>query len=395
MKAINIAFKNLKRKKIRTALTIGAVAIAVGVLVSLFGFDEGYHQGLNNDINKLGYHLLVTAKGCPYEAATLMLKGGGGLRYMDEAVYNKIVKDPRIDKITPQLVSSVYNQEGGPESRGAFALYMGIEKSYLELKPWSKFKLGGWFSSADADEAIMGYEAAEVEQRSVGDKIFIPTTNKVLTVVGIFERTGTQDDGIFFIPLVTAQRIFNLPGKLTGIGIKLKNIQTISEFEEDLYNEPGIQVVSLAQVRGTILNLVASARAMANSIALIAIFIAVIGVTNTILMSVFERTREIGVMKALGASALDVFKIIWIETILLCTLGGIFGIGLAVLGSGAVEHIIRQTLPYAPTGRLVIIKLSFLMVALFATVIMGLIAGTYPALRASLMKPVEAIRSGE
>lgn len=394
MKALNISYKNLKRKKVRTTLTIGGVAIAVAVLISLFGFDAGYQHGLNNDIDKLGYHLLVTAKGCPYEAATLMLKGGGGLRYMSEDVYRRIITDKRIDKITPQLVASVYNQEGA-EGRGAFTLYMGIEKSYLELKPWSKFKFGGWFSSSNADEAIMGYEAAEVEQRSVGDKIFIPGRDKVLTVVGIFQRTGTQDDGIIFIPLATSQRIFELPGKLTGIGIKLKNIQTISEFEEDLYNEPGIQVVSLAQVRGTILNLVSSARVMASSVALIAIFIAIIGVTNTILMSVFERTREIGVMKALGASSLDVFKIIWIETMLLCTLGGVLGAALAVLATGMVEHIIRQTLPYAPTGRLVMIKPSFLLLSLLATIIMGLIAGTYPALRASGMKPVEAIRAGE
>lgn len=394
MRVFTIAFKNLRRKKIRTGLTIGGVAAAVAVLVSLFGFDAGYQQSLNNDIDKLGYHLLVTAKGCPYEAATLMLKGGGGLRYIDEQIYRKIIADPRIDKITPQLVSSVYNQEGA-DSRGAFTLYMGIEKSYLELKPWVKFKSGGWFSSADADEAIMGYEAAEVEQRLAGDKIFIPGINKVLMVVGIFERTGTQDDGMIFIPLADSQRIFDLPGKLTGIGIKLKDVHSIPEFEEYLYNEPGIQVVSLAQVRGTILNLVSSARAMVNSVALVAIFIAVIGVTNTILMSVFERTREIGVMKALGASGLDVFKIIWVETMLLCALGGILGALSAVLGSGIVEDIIRQTIPYAPAGRLVIIKLSFLMLSLLATVIMGLIAGTYPAFRASRMKPVEAIRAGE
>jgi putative ABC transport system permease protein len=394
MKALGIAFKNLRRKKIRSILTIGGVAIAVAVLVSLFGFDAGYQRGLDNDIDKLGYHLLVTAKGCPYEAATLMLKGGGGLRYMEDSVYKRIVADPRIDKITPQLVSSVYNQEG-PGGRGAFALYMGIEKSYLELKPWSKFKWGGWFSNADADEAIMGYEAAEVEQRAVGDKIFIPNTNKVLTVVGVFERTGTQDDGVIFIPLASAQRIFNLPGKLTGIGIKLKDIRTIAKFEEDLYNEPGIQVISLAQVRGTILNLVSSARAMASSVAIIAIFIAVIGVTNTILMSVFERTREIGVMKALGASAADIFKVIWMETTLICVLGGALGVALAVLGSSIIEQVIRHVLPYAPAGRLVIIKLSFLMVSFAATVFMGLIAGAYPALRASLMKPIEAIRSGE
>jgi putative ABC transport system permease protein len=272
---------------------------------------------------------------------------------------------------------------------------MGIDKSYVELKPWSKFKHGGWFSGSDVDEAIMGYEAAELEQRSVGDKIFVTGIDKVLTVVGIFERTGTQDDGITFIPLATAQRIFELPGKLTGIGIKLKDIRTIAQFEEDLYNVPGIQVVSLAQVRGTILNLISSARAMASSIALIAIFIAVIGVTNTILMSVFERTREIGVMKALGASAMDIFKIIWIETILICVLGGILGVVFAVLGSSVVEQLIRKFLPYAPQGKLVFIKPEFLLIAFFATVIMGLLAGTYPALRASLMKPIEAIRSGE
>ncbi|MGA2774755.1 MAG: ABC transporter permease [Candidatus Omnitrophota bacterium] len=395
MKFISLAYKNLKRKKIRTALTIGGVAVAVAVLVSLFGFDAGYQNGLNKDIDKLGYHLLVTAKGCPYEAATLMLQGGGGLRYMDDAVYKRIIQDKHIDKITPQLVSSVYNQEGGPQNRGSFALYMGIDKSYIELKPWSKFKSGGWFSGSDADETIMGYEAAELEQRLIGDKIFVSGINKVLTVKGIFERTGTQDDGVIFIPLATAQRIFNLPGKLTGIGIKLKNIQQIGEFEESLYNEPGIQVVSLAQVRGTILNLVASARAMANSIALIAIFIAVIGVTNTILMSVFERTREIGVMKALGASALDIFKVIWAETVLICVFGGLFGVMLASIGSALVEKIIRHTLPYAPSGKLVLIKPEFLLIAFFATVAMGLMAGAYPALRASLMKPVEAIRAGE
>jgi len=394
MNVFSIAFKNLSRKKIRTSLTISGVAVAVAVLVSLFGFDAGYQRGLDNDINKLGYHLLVTAKGCPYEAATLMLKGGGGLRYMDDSVYKRITTDTRIDKITPQLVSSVYNQEG-PEGRGTFALYMGIEKSYLDLKPWSKFRSGAWFSSDNAGEAIMGYEAAEVEQRLVGDQIFIPGIEKVLTVVGIFERTGTQDDGMIFMPLAKAQEVFQLPGKLTGIGIKLKDIHTIGKFEEDLYNEPGIQVVSLAQVRGTILNLVSSARAMAGSVALIAVFIAVIGVTNTILMSVFERTREIGVMKALGASGVDIFKVIWTETTLICFMGGVLGAVFAAIGSNLVERIIRSLLPYAPAGKLVFIKPSFLGISLVATLAMGIIAGIYPALRASLMKPIEAIRSGE
>jgi len=394
MNLFSVALKNLTRKKVRTALTIGGVAIAIAVLVSLWGFDTGYQRSLNNDIDKMGYQILVTAKGCPYEAATLMLQGGGGLRYMDEAVYKKIATDPRVDKITPQLVATAYDP-GKQQGRGGISLYMGIEKSYFDLKPWSKFKSGKSFSGDDADEAIMGYEVAEYEQRSSGDKIFIPGRNEVLTVTGIFERNGTQDDGIIFLPLKTAQRIFEVPGKLTGIGIKLKDMGELSKFEEDLYNEPGIQIISLAQVKGTILNLVSSAKAMTNSVAMIAVIIAVIGVVNTILMSVFERTSEIGVMKAIGASRLDIFKIIWVETTLICIFGGILGNIIALLGGKTIEYILKQVLPYAPKGHLVIITLHTLLLSFFGAVVMGLIAGLYPAFRASSMKPIEAIRKGE
>lgn len=389
-----VALKNLTRKKVRTVLTIGGVAIAIAVLVSLWGFDTGYQQSLKNDIDKMGYQILITAKGCPYEAATLMLQGGGGLRYMDEAVYKKIVNDPRIDKITPQLVATAY-EPGRQQGKGGVSLYMGVENSYLTLKPWSKFRAGKWFSGGDADEVIMGYEVAEYEQRSPGDKIFVPGRNEVLTVTGIFERNGTQDDGIIFLPLKTAQRIFELPGKLTGIGIKLKDMRDLSKFEEDLYNEPGIQIISLAQVKGTILNLVSSAKAMTNSVALIAVIIAVIGVVNTILMSVFERTSEIGVMKAIGASRLDIFKIIWVETTFICIFGGIFGNIIALAGGHAIEFILKSVLPYAPKGRLVIITPHTLFLSFFGAVIMGLTAGLYPAFRAASMKPIEAIRKGE
>lgn len=394
MNTVSIAYKNLKRKKIRSALTIGGVAIAVAVLVSLLGFDRGYQKSLTGNIDRMGYQLLVTAKGCPYEAATMMLKGGGGLRYMQQDIYDKIRTDGRIDKITPQLVAMVYDPER-QDGQGGFVMYMGIDKSYLELKPWSTFNAGDWFKGEDADEVIMGYEAAEVEQRLVGDKIFIPKVEKVMTVVGIFDRTGTQDDGLIFMPLKTAQNTFGLADKLTGVGIKLKDIYQTNAFEEDLYDEPGIQVISMSQVRGTILNLISSAKVMANSVAAIAIFIAVIGVVNTILMSIFERTREIGMMKAIGASATDIFKLIWTETVLVCSAGGVIGIVLATVGSGVVEIIIRKVLPYVPNGKLVLIDPDLLASAVIGAIVLGVISGIYPAYRASFMRPIEAIRTGE
>ncbi len=393
MRLLQIAYKNLKRKRIRSLLTIGGVSIAVAVLVSLMGFNSGYKLALNNDVDKMGYQVLVTAKGCPYEAATLMLKGGGGMRYMDEEVYDRIVQDERIDQITPQLMTTVYDadKDGG----AGFTMFMGIKDSYLTLKPWTKFESGNWFSSEDADEVIIGYEAAELEQREIGDMFLIKGKDQIMKVVGIFERTGTQDDGVVFMPIKTAQRIFELPDKLTGIGIKLKKLSDLLQFEEDLYDEASIQVISMAQVKGTILNLISSAQILVTSVAIIAIFVAIVGVVNTILMSVFERTQEIGVMKAIGANNLDIFKLIWYETIFICSIGGILGGILAVLAGNLVEYFVKALLPYAPSGNLVNITPDLLISTLIGAIILGLISGIYPAFRASNMRPIEAIRSGE
>jgi len=390
MIAFRLALRTLWRKKIRTVLTVGGVAIAVAVLVSLLAFDEGYQRSLRTDIDRMGYQVLVTAKGCPYEAATLMLKGGGGLRYMEQDVHDTIVADERIHEIAPQLVATVYDT-----ASGSMGMYVGVTGAHRRLKPWLEFHEGGWFTNEVADEAILGYEAAELEQRVVGDRIFVPGVGKVFQVVGVFERTGTQDDGVIFLPLATAQSTFGLDGQISGIGIRLKEITDLPQFEEDLYDVPGIQVVSMAQVKGTILNLMSSARVLASSIAAIAIVVAVIGVMNTILMSVFERTRQIGVMKAMGASRLDVFRVVWAETTLVCLIGGVLGVLVALVGGGIAESVIRNILPYAPSGRLVVVTAPLLLLSLVGATFVGFVAGIYPAARAASMRPVAAIRSGE
>src|SRR5680860_266768 len=294
MKFFILAYKNLKRIKLRSFLTIGGVAVAVAVLVSLLGFNAGYQDALTSDVDKMGYQVVVTAKGCPYEAATMILNGEAGLKFIDEDIYKQITSDPDIDKITPLLAQLAYDPEK-MEGKGGFTNYLGIEESYIPLKPNVEIVKGEWFSGNDVNEAILGYDAAESEQKSVGDKISIPGKDITFTIVGVFNRTGSQEDGTVFLPLKTTQRIFDTEGKLTGIGIKLKQIEKISEFEDRLYPIASIQVISMSQVKGTILNLVNSAKVLIMSVAFIAIFVAILGVINTILMSVSERTQEIDI----------------------------------------------------------------------------------------------------
>jgi len=394
MKFLILAYKNLKRRKFRSFLTIGGVAVAVAVLVSLLGFNAGYQEALTSDVDKMGYQVVVTAKGCPYEAATMILNGEAGLRFIDEDIYKQITSDPDIDKITPLLAQLAYDPEK-MDGKGGFTNYLGIEESYIQLKPNVEFITGEWFSGNNVNEAILGYDAAESEQKSVGDKISIPGKDIIFTIVGVFNRTATQEDGVIFLPLKTTQKIFDTEGKLTGIGIKLKQIEKISEFEERLYPIASIQVISMSQVKGTILNLVNSAKVLIMSVAFIAIFVAILGVINTILMSVSERTQEIGIMKAIGASKLDIFKLIWIETLIVCTLGGIFGSIIAIIGGNLVELLVRKVMPYAPSGKLLLITPDLLAYSFLGVIIVGIISGLLPALKAASMRPIEVIRSGE
>jgi len=388
-----VAYKNLLRKKIRSLLTLVGIALSAWVLVSLLGFNHGFETALNRDIDNIGFQLMLMAKGCPYEAATMMLKGGTGLKYLPESMGDAVKKEPDVEQITPMLMQAVFDPNKGES--GGIAAYLGVEpQSYSAMKTFLKFRQGGWFTRSDAYEAVMGYEAAELEQREVGDVILIPEKNVELKVVGILNRTGTQDDGTIFVPLRTLQKVFGKTDKLTTIGIKVRKDKDSSIIETKLYDLPDVQIVSMAQVKQTIMSLVSTAKVLVLSIAIIAMIIAMVGVINTILMSVHERFQEIGIMKTIGAMPGDIFKLIWIETVLLCGTGGVLGIALSMALSRVTELIIRNVLPYSPKGGLVLIDLRLILFTLCAILAIGLLSGLYPAWQAGRIRPLEAIRSG-
>lgn len=409
-----LAIKNLRRRLVRTGLTVAGVALAVTVAVSLGGFMLGYRGAIDKSIDMLGFQVMIMAKGCPYEAATMMLKGGTGLLYLPSDIYEKVKGDPEIASITPIFVGVAQKQGSGIRDEGQeknFLIVSGIEvASYQVMKPWITFKKGPgyaggrWFARESRKEVVLGFEAAEYEQRKVGDTFYASITpaglpNPVLhelKVVGVLDRTGTQDDGTIFLPLDVTREYFGRPGQLTILGIKLKEFNTYNmrQFETRWLKLPEVQVVGLQQVKNTLVGLVATAQTMIAAVAIIAIIVAFIGVINTILMSVHERTSEIGIMKALGARRESIFQLIWLETVMICFSGAVVGSLLAIVGSDLVEKAIKSVADMGVSGSIVQITPAVIGYAVLGAVILGFFAGLYPAWRASSMRPVEAINRG-
>ena len=409
-----LATRNLRRRLVRTGLTVAGVALAVTVAVSLGGFMLGYRTAIDKSINMLGFQVMIMAKGCPYEAATMMLKGGTGLLYLPADIYEKVKNDPELESITPIFVGVAQKQGSGiRDNAGAsnFSIMSGIEvASYKVMKPWIAFKHGPgydggrWFAADSKAEVVLGFEAAEYEQRKVGDSFYASITpagkpdavSHEFKVVGVLDRTGTQDDGTVFLPIDVAQEYFGRPGQLTILGIKLKQFNALKmrEFETRWLKLPEVRVVGLQQVKTTLVSLVSTAQTMIGAVAVIAIIVALIGVINTILMSVYERTAEIGIMKALGARRGSIFQLIWLETVMICLLGALFGSVAAIIGSGLVEKAIKSVADLGVSGSIVRITPEVIGYAVVGAVVLGFFGGLYPAWRASSMRPIEAISKG-
>ncbi len=164
-----LAVKNLRRRLVRTALTVAGVGLAVGVAVSLGGFVLGYRGAIDKSIEMLGFQVMIMAKGCPYEAATMMLKGGTGLLYLPWDTYDKVKSDPAIEAITPIFVGIAQKEASSIRDEGSektFTVVDGIDvPSFSAMKPWLKFKGGAgyeggkWFARLD----VLARELAELK----------------------------------------------------------------------------------------------------------------------------------------------------------------------------------------------------------------------------------------
>jgi len=382
---ISWAVQGLLYYRTRALFTTVGIALATALLGSTLAFQTGYERSLKRNIDSLGYQILVTGKGCPHEAATLILRGGSIPMYIREEVYQDIVSRPGVQDATRFLMQVVPGVEAGTHQ-----LYVGIDEHFLELKPGVAFQRGEWFSSEIADEAILGFNVAEYRRLGVGDEI--QAQGRTFVVRGILDKLGTQDDGTIFFPLLVGQDLFEKRDRLTGVGILLHDMSTSAEFIERLYDYPSVQVVRMSQVQGTILNILTGVRALLLAFGALCLIVALMGVVNVALITMNERLGELGVLRALGCSSWTLFGLVWSESLLLSLVGAGFGAVAMFALRGAMEWVVRSTLTFVPSGTVVNITPAILFDSCGLVVILCLAAGIYPAWRSAVVSPMTTMR---
>ncbi|HEX5220082.1 MAG TPA: FtsX-like permease family protein [Verrucomicrobiae bacterium] len=383
---LSLALKNLIRRPLRNTLTAVGLAVAVAVLACLSAFDHGYRVALGSEVNRMGLQLMLVPLGCPYDAAARVLKGKELEHSLPESAVELARRDPAVAVAAPLLMVA----QARP-SEGRADMWVGLDESALKLKPWWQAQTGQkWFTVSNS--VILGCDAAEVELRSPGDSFYSPETGERFRVEGTLVRSGTSDDSLFFVPLATAQRMFNQPERLTAVAIRLHDPALLREASQRLQNIPGAQVVTLTEMMGTFLNLVGAVRTLLLSIACVALTASVLGVFNTLLAAVVERTNELCIMRAVGASRQQIVRLITTEALLLTMAGSVAGVALALVAGQSVEHLVKQFVPFAPHQRLFSLTTVILLQSVILGMVVGVLAGAYPAWRASRLHPAEALK---
>jgi putative ABC transport system permease protein len=265
----------------------------------------------------------------------------------------------------------------------------------LGLRPG--WKIDGTFP-AGSGEILAGSEAARVHGWKPGQRVPLPElAGKTALVAGVLQPTHGADDTFIYTRLEDAQHWFNHRGELTHILVRLNDANLLDHTVTGLRGcgaGMDMNIVPLAHLFRTIQALVNSTRLLLGCVALIGLLIAATGVSNAVLMSVAERSREIGIMRAVGASRAGVFGLICLEAVQICVTGAIAGIGIAFLSSGAVESWLRSRLPFAPTDALIRWEWPIAVACIIGAALLGSFAALLPASRAAELSPVEAIREG-
>jgi putative ABC transport system permease protein len=403
-----IAFAGIAANKLRSGLTILGMTIGVAAVIVLVAVGNGSQQQVQASIDALGSNVLVVQSQFGGAGPGGFRGGGGGgaagggitLTTADvKAIQDKFTA-PDVKSAAPVVTATGTSLVAGSISYSPSS-FVGTTPSYAQARDY-QVASGSMFTTSDVNNhrrvVVIGPTVAQnlfPGQDPVGQELRV--NGSLFTVDGLTKAKGSngiQDqDDIVIAPITSVQDTISGYGSLSNITIQATSSSTldlaqaeVTQIVEQQHHvtdptNPGFQVANQGSVRQASTQSTKVFTTLLGAVAAISLLVGGIGVMNIMLVSVTERTREIGIRKAVGARRSDVLSQFLIEAVLVSVFGGLLGVVVGVIGS-----------QFKIVGVTPVIAVYSIFLAFGAAVACGLFFGTYPAARAAGLRPVEALR---
>ena len=407
---ISMSFEGLGDRKFRFALNLLGIMIGCAAVTGLISLTQGMNNEITSQMGILGTSTITVIPGArmsrvmdsAQEGGMMRPPSGGGIGMgttseLDWRDVNQLKMIQGIDLVDPGVSGGqgIYIRKGTTFSVSA----EGITESYFEINEADEIFEGRELTRSDKAVVIIGYGLAypfegDEQYLEVGDRIKLTSeVNKEektisLRIVGILEESGGSfgsGDKSFLVPLRTYEQFFETGGEYTTIQVKVEDPDTINQISDEIEETlEDVSVITSEAAMSMVDSIIGTVEAVLGGIAGISLLVAGVGIINTMTVSVMERTREIGTLKAIGARSSDILFLFLTEAVMTGIAGGTIG---------AVFGFILSTIVGEYVGVVAEVSLNLGVITLLFAVITCVVSGIYPAWRAAQLHPVDALRS--
>ena len=399
MRVLDIAvmsIEGLRERKFRVTLNLIGILIGCTAVTGLVSLTQGLNEEVGTMLDRFGPDNLMIMPGSLEMGAGIIASQSFNWRDLDVI---RRVSD--IELVTPVMGNKMasFSKQG----KNKFAFVYGIEAAYFQMNPGWKVEEGRNVRRGDTAVVVLGHELAYPRDMDgplveVGDRLTLKITvegeEKEMTfrVIGIMEKMGglggisSDEDNSLFIPLRTCQQFFEEGGEYQYITAQVNDVENVPkaviELEEKLGDD--VTILSSESMREMVGSILGAIEAVLGGVAAISLLVAGVGIINTMTISVMERTREIGILKAIGAKSRDVLLLFLSEALVTGMIGGTLGAMVGFLLGNLIGNYIDL-----PVSNSVALGAGVVVFAIVTSAVSGL----YPAWRASSLNPVEALRA--
>ena len=384
MNILKLVSRNLFRRKGRFVFTLLGITIGMASFVTLLALGGNMRGEVTRQAQAMGANFMIMPEDICVFNQIAIVTGDTISESLQYEIYEKISLIEGLTVI-PHLT-----QKAAVKDIPSVIVGILPEKT-RSFRGW-EIAEGEYFTSENENAVIVGQDFLKTRELRVNDVIII--RQEQFVVKGVLKPNHSNDDAALFIPMTVAQRVFEKEGFISYMSAKVDDIVKMESYEASIVAVANVQVSTDEELLSSVLTILGSVNITLQLIAGVAVIAAAFGIINTMMATVYERRREIGIMRAIGGKSIAIFKIFVLESSLYGLLGGFTGVAIGLITTVFAGEFI-STIGANDLMKGVSAKADFditlVLTAIAFSLVISVISGFYPAWKAAKLTPVEAI----